>query len=384
MSANQARICGGVVFLSLAAAAATATPISASLNGHQLVKVGNPNNAPDTTGYGVVATEFWIGKYQVTIGQYAEFLNAVAATGPDRGLFNANMDSDQRIRGITRSGLGTLEDPHTYTVVGPNGGIPAGAESGANRPITYVSWFDAARFANWMANGKPTGPAGPTTTDDGAYNLGAATSGNAPIRNTINPNTGVAPTFFIPTENEWYKAAYYSPVKGGPTTPGYFAYGTQNDTGPSNGWSSTNGAMANKSLPNQANFRSARYAVTGLNTTINANDDQNLLTNVGAFEDSYSFYGAFDMSGNSLEWNDLDGVAGSSRGRRGGSWSDTSAVSLSSATRATASTTTENEFIGFRLVSPVPEPSVLGLLAGGAVLAGGWRGLRLAFFSRGV
>jgi hypothetical protein len=43
----------------------------------------------------------------------------------------------------------------------------------------------------------------------------AATSGTAPAKNLINPNTGAAPTFSIPTENEWYKAAYYSPIKGG-------------------------------------------------------------------------------------------------------------------------------------------------------------------------
>ena len=120
-----------------------------------MVTVGNPGNAADTTGYGAVNYEYQIGKYDVTIGQYTDFLNAVAKTN-DRGLWNAEMSSDQRIRGIAQSGS---EGSFVYTVVGPNGFKPAGATSAANRPITFVSWFDAARFANWMANGKPTGAA---------------------------------------------------------------------------------------------------------------------------------------------------------------------------------------------------------------------------------
>lgn len=45
--------------------------------------------------------------------------------------------------------------------------------SGA-RPITYVSWFDAARYTNWLHNGQGTGD-----TETGAYTLNGATSGNA-------------------------------------------------------------------------------------------------------------------------------------------------------------------------------------------------------------
>jgi len=363
---------------SLALPRAHATPITAVLNGYDLVKVGNPNNAAQVSGdanqngYGAVTTDFWIGKYQVTIGQYTEFLNAVAKTN-DRGLYTASMSTDQRIRGIQQSGS---DGAFVYTVVGPNGTNPAGATSPANRPITHVSWFDSARFANWMANGKPTGAAGPTTTDNGAYNLGTATSGTAPALNTTNPNTGATPTFSLPTENQWYKAAYYSPVKSGPTTPGYFLYGTGSDSTPGNGWNGT-AALANKELANQANYRiSNRYAVTGGTTTINNNSNQNLLTDVGAFTNTYSYYGAFDMSGNAWDWNDLDGVAGSSRGLRGGSWADI-ASAVSSAFRATRDPSPGGANVGFRLASPVavPEPStwVMGLAG---IACASWRVFR--------
>jgi len=362
---------------SLGISPAQATPITASLNGYDLVKVGDPDNAAQSgatgtgsenqNGYGAVTTDFWIGKNQVTIGQYTEFLNAVAKTN-DRGLHNAAMNSDQRIRGIEQSGT---DGAFVYTVVGPNGTNPAGAQSPANRPITYVSWFDSARFANWMANGKPTGPTAPTSTDDGAYTLGATNPGNAPALNTTNPNTGAAPTFSLPTENQWYKAAYYSPVKVADSTPGYFLYGTGSDSTPGNGWNGS-AALADKDQANEANYRFVLYAVTGGSTDPGVSGDQNVLTDVGGFTNTYSYYGAFDMSGNAWDWNDLDGVAGSSRGIRGGHWNSSGGSTMSSANRNSTAPSNEIVSIGFRLASPVPEPATLGIASVGALCAGGW------------
>ena len=42
----------------------------------------------------------------------------------------------------------------------------------ANKPITIVSWFDAARFCNWLHNGQGSG-----STETGAYTLNGAMSG---------------------------------------------------------------------------------------------------------------------------------------------------------------------------------------------------------------
>lgn len=319
---------------------------------YDMVLVDNPGNTADSTGYGSVAYNFLIAKNSVTIGQYAEFLNAVAKSDP-RTLWNANMNNDQRIRGIERTGS---DGSYVYTVIGPNGTNPVGAQSAANRPIAYVSWFDAARFANWMSNGKVLNPADATAAlaliDNGAYNLGSATTGNAVAKNLINPNTGAAPTFYIPTENEWYKAAYYSPIKNA-GSPGYYVYGTQSDAAPGNGWDGTT-ALANKDSANQTNYRpDNRYTVTGTTATIGVSDNQNLLTDVGAFSGSGSFYGTFDQSGNVYQWNDLDGLAssGSSRGRRGGNWFN-DAFYLSSSFRSTFVPSFANGSLGFRLSSP--------------------------------
>ena len=73
--------------------------------------VGNPNDPADreslTTGvqnFGAVSYAYNIGKYEVTVGQYTAFLNAVAATDT-YGLYNTSMATDLNIAGIARSGV---------------------------------------------------------------------------------------------------------------------------------------------------------------------------------------------------------------------------------------------------------------------------------------
>ena len=320
-----------------------------------MVPVGNAGNANDpATGgiYGGVNYSYQIGKYDVTIGQYAEFLNAVAATDT-YSLYNGSMATDLTVAGIARTGV---SGSYTYSVIN-NGG------NSANRPITYVNWFDSARFANWMANGQPTGAQSSTTTENGAYNVNGATSGTAPAKNVTNPNTSAAPTLFIPNENEWYKAAYYSPVLNS-GSGGYYKYATQSNADPGN--QIGRGA-------NQANyFTGAGYSVT---QSPDYSSSQNYLTDVGAFSGSGSFYDTFDQSGNVFQWNDLDGTSGSSRGVRGGDWLNPASI-LSSSFRVTTDPSFEGNAFGFRLSSvAVPEPSTWAMgLAG--LACGGWQMVR--------
>jgi formylglycine-generating enzyme required for sulfatase activity len=331
-------------FRHVATAAAVALVLAslALQNAHAVtidwVTVGNLGNDPDpATGglYGAVNYEYRIGKYEVTIQQYTDFLNAVAQSDP-YSLYNTEMASDLNIAGISRSGT---SGGYSYSVI-DNGG-PSG-----NRPITYVSWFDAARFANWMHNGQGSG-----STETGAYTLvDGQMDGTAPAK---NPGA----QFYIPTESEWYKAAYYSPLLNS-GSGGYHAYATQSSTAPGN----TIGSSAN-----QANYYNGVFSVTQSSYS----SSQNYLTDVGAFTNSASFYGTFDQSGNVFEWNDLDGTAGSSRGLRGGRWGSP-AFNLSSSGRLTDDPSLENSDFGFRLASPVPEPATLGLASGGVLCACGW------------
>jgi formylglycine-generating enzyme len=341
-----------VVFMVGVAALLGSLAVPAHAITYELVPVGNPGNANDpATGgiYGGVAYDYQIGKYDVTIGQYTDFLNAVAKTDT-YSLYNASMGTIPNVAGISRAGS---SGSYTYSVMN-NGG------NSANRPITYVSWFDSARFANWMANGQPTGIQTGTTTENGAYNVNGATSGNAVAKNATNPNTGLTPAFYIPLENEWYKAAYYSPTLNS-GSGGYYSYATQSNTAPGN---------AVGSGANQANYNNGVYSVT---QSASYSSSQNYLTDVGAFTNSASFYGTFDQSGNVYGWNDVNGTAGSSRGLRGGDWLS-GAFDLSSSFGFTIDPSVEDLNVGFRLASPVavPEPStwVMGLAG---LACGGWQ-----------
>ena len=276
----------------------TSVPASVTID---WVAVGNAGNAADTTGYGAVAYAYQIGKYEVTNAQYGAFLNAAAKTD-NYALYNSNMSS----LGISRSGS---SGSYTYSVT----------TALANRPVVYVSWFDAARMANWMVNGQGNG-----STETGAYTLNGATSG---VSFTKNAGAQV----YIPTENEWYKAAYY------------------------------NAANTSYSLyPNGQNTITTADA--------NYNNSGGSTTNVGTYSSDPSSYGTFDQGGNVWEWND-EVIDSSSRWLRGGSFNNNES-NLRASYRVNYDPTFENNRVGFRVAS-VPEPTslLLTMLAGGVMLA---------------
>jgi hypothetical protein len=158
-----------------------ASSTTATTNLFELVTINNPNNTIDNTGYGSVSYVYKIGKYPITNNEFAIFLNLKAQTDP-YGLYNINMGSNIR-GGINRSGS---SGSYSYAVKSNMG----------NKPVVYISWFRAARFANWLHNGGGSGD-----TETGAYTLNGATSGIF----TKNQNA----IFWIPSEDEWYKAAFY-------------------------------------------------------------------------------------------------------------------------------------------------------------------------------
>ena len=177
----------------------------------EFVAVGDPGNAGDVNYYGdggkgAVSYTYQIGKYDVTTSQYCQFLKAVAATDT-YGLYSVNMTNPTTSTrgvgcGITRSGV---SGHYTYAVM-------PGHE---NYPVTRVTWGNAVRFANWLANGQPSGSQGPGTTETGSYTLSGWTDGNDLVTVTRNPGA----SYVLPTEDEWYKAAYY---KGGSTDAKYW------------------------------------------------------------------------------------------------------------------------------------------------------------------
>jgi formylglycine-generating enzyme required for sulfatase activity len=265
-----------------------------------------------------VAYEYRIGKYEVTAGQYCEFLNAVAKTEDKYGLHAG-------ATGITRN---ESNGQYTYSV-------PA---EWANRPVSYVSWGDAARFANWLHNGQPTGEQNASTTEDGAYTLNGATGTAALCAVTRNPTARWA----IPSEDEWYKAAYYNPATGT-----YYDYPTSSDTLPDND-------LIDPDPGNNANWYDDHYSVAG--------SIPYRRSEVGAFENSESPYGTFDQGGNVWEWNEA--IVGDSRGIRGGGYFIGSG-GLRAVARPYVSPMSEFNVYGFR-VAEVPEPGVMTILSLGS------------------
>lgn len=308
----------------------------------ETVPVGNPGNAGEWSGEsyggygpdricGAVDYTYNIGKYEVTTGQYCEFLNAVA--GVDTyGLYNTKMWLSSYGCKIERfAGSGTVGDPYQYRVAGDY----------ANRPVNWVSYWDSCRFANWLHNGQPTGPQGAGTTETGAYTLNGY---NGQDGREIQRNPGSR--WAITNEDEWYKAAYH---KNDGLTGNYFDYPTSNDAVPSND-------LISPDPGNNANFYQVGYTI----------GSPYYRTEVGEFENSDSPYGTFDQGGNVWEWNEAV-LFGSCRGLRGGSFGDGDSV-LHASYRIYDHPAYEFNYIGFR-VSEVPEPgSALLLLIGCAGL----------------
>jgi formylglycine-generating enzyme required for sulfatase activity len=273
------------------------------------VPVGNPGNAPDTTGFGEVDYAYNIGEYDVTSSQYTAFLNAVAATDT-YGVYNSNMaGTTSGNPGIIQSGS---SGSYTYSVAANRG----------NYPVTDVSFWDAIRFANWLDNGQPTGAEGPGTTETGTYTLTPTGI------DTVTRNPGA--TWAVTSENEWYKAAYYTALGGtGNSNPNYWLYPTQSNT---------------------ISTSQANYNVAVGDTTP-----------VGSYPYP-SYYGTYDQGGDVFQWNESiynDGY----HGLRGGFFGSYDG-NLQSGNSDYDPPSYVIDGVGFR-VSQVPEPASVGILGFG-------------------
>lgn len=286
------------------------------------VTVDNLANPADSNGLGSVAGSYRIGRTEVTNTQYAEFLNSVDAAGTNPLALYNNLMASSPLGGILFNI--TLAEGDRYSV----------KPGYANKPAVYVSYYDAMRFVNWLGNGQTPLYQGQASTENGAYDL----------NNGAQATRRSAASVFLPSRDEWHKAAYYQPDTSGGPVGGYWTYPVQTNTFPI--------SSPPPGITGSGNFYGSNgFAITGSTTF---DELQNYLVDVGAYGASPSFYGTFDQAGNVREWTETSGLS-LEKYALGGSWNDFGFVTGAS-NEFSLGAASEDSMTGFR-VAAVPEPA---------------------------
>jgi hypothetical protein len=242
--------------------------------------------------------------------------------------------------------MGTYEisqDAITKATAGGLASVVAGAW-GASQPAANMTWFEAAAFVNWLNDQRTPGLK--------AYNLTGVTSltpwasvdaWQAGGENLYRHKDAY---YFLPSEDEWYKAAYH---KNDGVTANYWDYAT-----------------GSNSIPDGIDFSGDTAFDAVFQQGFNQGSP-NAVTNVGLA----SAYGTMGQNGNVWEWQEsaFDGINNSSsenRAFRGGYWFNTEGP-LRSSSRSNNAPTNSSVSIGFRVAS-VPEPSCAMLMIGSGLV----------------
>jgi formylglycine-generating enzyme required for sulfatase activity len=287
---------GGLIF-AVSASADVVVSFGSGVNQFNMtfVPIGSPN-AADTTGSpnpaGAVSYAYNIGKYEVSEVMITKF----------------NASQSLQITKDTR---------------------------GADKPATSVSWNEAARFVNWLNTSQGFQAAYKFTTNGVNDNIALWAPGDAGY-NANNQFRNSNANYFLPSFDEWYKAAYYDP-----NTSTYYDYATGSNTAPT--------AVANGTTAGTAVY--------------NGQSGPADITLAGGL----SPFGVMGLGGNVWEWQEtesdlVNNSTSSNRGIRGGSWNGLSS-GLSSSNRSSVFPASENYNVGFRVASlstaAVPELGTL-------------------------
>jgi formylglycine-generating enzyme required for sulfatase activity len=303
--------------------------------------VGDPGNtARAGNGFGTVGYYYKMANTETTNSQYAEFLNNSRAGREGLyGVYNNNAATTPGSAYMIRRD-GTAGS-YTYSVTGTGNN---------HKPINWVSWFSAARFANWLSNGADLS----ADTETGSYTLlGGQTSGNIATRNH-------GAVYYLPSMDEWTKAAFYNAAAST-----YLAYPSISSVDP----------MKNGTLPAIGNASTARDAFAA-NYGGDSSGSVSVLP-VANFTTVTSAYGMYDMLGNVNEMTDTVSPTEPEKYAQVSGSYQTSINDISKFNSLTAPPyvlgATSNAPRGFRIAA-VPEPSSVALAgtAGALGFIGNW------------
>ncbi|MFN0010303.1 MAG: SUMF1/EgtB/PvdO family nonheme iron enzyme [Phycisphaerales bacterium] len=323
--------------------------------GIEFVTIGSAGNAPwpgngtsgdRAVGRGSVAYEYKIGRFEVTTSQWVSFFNAAYDRPSTDWLPHLSPPGHWGAVPIT---------PNTAT--GRRWAVPTGNEM---IPVGNISWRMAAMYANWLHNDQSSDR---NAFLNGAYDVSTFTFTPAGrFRDQLTHNPGAK--FWVPTWDEWLKAAHFDPNKAGAAEGGtgvsqWWNYSTTSEIAPIPGAPGTlnNGFVA------QANF-----AFSSPNP---------FAISLGAYPTVQSPWGLLDTSGATGEWTEealFSGIPGEAfpvdRVYDGSWWVDGSALSDTPRGRSSAFPSYSAFDLGFRLAAAVvPGPSCIPIVALGMLAA---------------
>lgn len=335
------------------------TPVITTIYGQQYVTVGAPGNrnmlpveryfnfnpTPVTEQVGRVDYAYRIARTEVTIGQWLPFINTAWRVFQETG---GQISGPQWTGSSHISDHGGVGNPN-FVITTPGAEIP-------NLPIR-VSWRAAAIYTNWLEAGQPTGPnVDLNLLRRGVYDTATFTRNpDGSFNDQASHDPGAK--FWLPTIDEWTKAAYFDPDRYAPGNPGPWNNGTPGTEPPITGETSGYWLMPDGSQtgPGFGNFSSPSQAV-------------------GSYPTVQSPWGALDMVGGVREWTEtvdtfLVGAPQANRDRIFKLGED----SALNDQFGYANTTTT--LVGVRVASLVPVPATAFVVGLGGAFFGG-RGRR--------
>lgn len=223
--------------------------------------IGGLLNNPGSVGY-----EYRIASLETRTSQFVEFMNVLGSLAPDTALI--------AIPSSWGAGGSVLPDGTVR--------FTQFSEASGEWPVAGISWRVAAIYTNWLHNDKA---ATLDALNNGAYDTSTfmtdpSSPPNLLDQATRNPDA----KYWIPSIDEWLKAAHYDPNKHGPGAGGWwdFPNGTDDPLTPG--------------LPGEP----------GAQTSYQLNDPalNELTIPVGAYPNTLSPWSLLDVSGGATEWTE--------------------------------------------------------------------------------